>query len=137
MKKEVDKELRREIIISITIISLFAIFMFSPRGNSSNTQNKLPQEGEYRQDSETGAYEVYYEGNWEDSRYYEQIMEEKNYYDGEAWQYEPIYFLKSGYYFHSSKDCKGLKGYENIEEDIFGNISEYPNLDACNWCVGE
>ena len=130
MKKDIDRGLIREIIMFITIVSLLIIFI---RG-SYNEPQKIPQEGERRQDRETGVYEVYYEGDWIDEELYDHIMEEIEYEHENAWQYEPIYFLTNGYYYHSSKECKGLKGYDNIEEDIFGYISEYKNLDACNWC---
>ena len=130
MKKEIDKGLIKEIIMFVTIVSALIIFL---KGNSSEPQ-RIPYEGEERQNSETGAYEVYYEGDWIDERAYEQIIDKIERENENAWEYEPIYFLTNGYYYHSSKDCKGLKGYDNIEEDIFGNISEYKNLDACNWC---
>lgn len=74
--------------------------------------------------------EVYYNGKWILREEYDKIMEQKEY----AWEYEPIYFLPNGHYYHSTKECKGLEGCYNIQEDIFGNLSEYKDLDACNWC---
>lgn len=128
MKKEIDRGLIKEIIMFVTIVSALIIFI---NGNSSESQ-RISQEGDHRQNSETGVYEVYYEGNWIDEQLYDQIMEEEEYEN--AWEYEPIYFLPNGYYYHSTKECKGLEGCYNIQEDIFGNISEYRHLDACKWC---
>jgi len=129
MKKKFDTKLIKEIIIATVIF----VILLSVNGNFSKTQ-EVVQEGDYSYNEETGENEVYYEGRWINETIYQQIIDEKLQEEENAWQYEPIYFLPNGYYYHSTKECKGLKDCYNIKEDIFGNISEYKHLDACNWC---
>ena len=140
-------------ILETVVISFFVINFIFLLGDSFGLFDKPEVEKEYSNgDTRIETYsesnydisgwsghqeqweEVYYNGEWILREEYDKIMEETEYKDEYAWEYEPIYFLPNGYYYHSTKECKGLEGCDNIQEDIFGNISVYKNLDACNWC---
>ena len=65
----------------------------------------------------------------------EQEIEEEIYIsEAELFSIE-LYFINNGYYYHEDKNCKGLEGYNNLNMVYYDELLDYPNLNACNWCV--
>lgn len=118
MRETVEK-IKDFLIIGVAILVVLSLFESDGSGSSSP---------EYQEEMYIAQKEALIEDHIEEQKYQEYENAEN------AWEYEPIYFLPNGYYYHSTKECKGLEGCYNIQEDIFGNISEYRHLDACKWC---
>ena len=116
--REKLKKIKDFLMIGVVVLVVLSLFESGGSGSSSP---------EYQEEMYLAEQEALIEDHIEEQKYQE-------YEDENAWEYEPIYFLPNGYYYHSTKECKGLEGCYNIQEDIFGNISEYRHLDACNWC---
>lgn len=70
-------------------------------------------------------------------QYIREEKDQKEEYESESALYEEAYFIDNGYYFHKNKNCKGLEGYSDSEINtiVFGDLFEYPELKACNWCA--
>lgn len=45
-----------------------------------------------------------------------------------------LYYINNGYYYHTDRNCEGLKGYENVNITYYDELLDHPELKSCNWC---
>lgn len=143
------KQLIKIGLISIVIINFLDIYVF----DRNSVIDEEPTNGDTRietyseSDFDTSTYsnegyqeqweETYYNGEWIPTEEYERITDEL----AERAEFEsmeavsiPVYFINNGYYYHEDRNCKGLEGYNNLNEIELVETQYYKNLKPCNWC---
>ena len=83
---------------------------------------------EYQEEMYIAQQEALIEDHIEEQKYQEYEDAEN-----EFWATE-LYYINNGYYYHTDRNCEGLKGYENVNITYYDELLDHPELKPCNWC---
>lgn len=126
------REIMKENLFGIILLVLFFIFYISCDGEGGNIYSDYD---EYKEQENLELYEY----EQEQMREAEEQLAEDHYraLEMEDEEYEQLYFIDNGYYFHNDINCKGLEGYskDELNHIVSQDLWKHEELSPCNWCV--